>query len=1337
MSDGDQDQPGVAKTFGAASITDGASTSLNFTLTNTGTNPAQSGISVGDTLPAGLTNTSATPAVAYSAGCSGPATAAYNSGTRVLSGLSGVAMANGTASCTITVAGISNATGQTGTCPNAAQTNLAASVTTTGATNASTDQCLSVTKTNPGVAKTFGAAGITDGASTSLIFTLTNTGTNPAQSGLAVSDTLPAGLRFTSATPAVSYSSGCSGPATASYAFATKILSGLTGLAMSNGTVNCTVTIAGLTNTAGEIGACPNAAQTNFLSSVTATGATVAGTDQCLTVIRIPPTLTKGWSTGIFGDGANANLVFTLTNSGTNPAQSAIAFTESLPSSLQFTSATPAVNFGAGCSGSSTITQGAPDIIAITGMAMANGTVACTITVAAVTNRAGQVNASCAANPAAFTNGAANITGVSNVTNGVANQCVVVNAGAPVLTKSFTPASFVDGSTTTLRFTLTNYGTNPAQSGINFTDTLPAGVRVAAGGVLGTSTCANAVTVTSAVNGSGSIAVTGATMLSGQLSCAIDIQVRNTAGQVNASCAGSPVAFTNAAANIGATSNVANGVTASCVVVTTASPTITKAFAPASISIGTTSTISFTLTNPNSIPLTGAGFSDTLTNMAVNAAGAAGGSCPGVGSNVLNTGQTSLLFAGLTIPASGSCTVTVVVVSNTPGVHPNTASGISSAEAVTGVVSNTANLTVLAAAPTVAKTFSVSPINSGGVSTLLVTITNPNAGPISVVNVTDTFPISPGAGMVRSGAGNTSTNCAGGVVTSTPGSVTLTAGIVPGGGSCTFQIDVTSPTTGSYVNTIAAGALTTNAGNNVVSASATLGVNPVANVSVTKAGPANVLWGTNFTYTVVVANAGPDAADLTNFSDVVPADVTAVTASCGSPIGGATCGVVNVAGNTVTSAITTLPAGSSVTFTIQGTAPQTGTLANSATAIVPAGITDPDDPGRIGAGNNTSIVVTTTVLAPDLRLTKTSTSTFAVGGTASFTLTPNNTSGNAPTTGMITIVDTLPAGLAYVAAGSGGTGWACVNVAQTVTCTSSTIMAVGAVGNPITINVNVASNAVPGVTNTAIVSGGNEPGVNTGNNSATLNVPVSGMAVNTFLTDGAQTGLPGTSVLYTHVFNAGVAGSVNFTSSNAPTPVVAGWGVQIYRDTNCNGVLDAADGATELTGSVAVIPGDQVCIIVKSNIPAAVPYNAQDVITVSANFVPAVGSSATYTRQDVTTVGATGGAGLVLNKSVRNVTQGGTVGTSNTARPGDVLEYIIAYSNSSSTALSSIIISDNTPAFTNFSVASCGAPLPAAITTCAVSVQPLAGGAGNIQWTLGGSLNASLNGSVTFRVTVQ
>ncbi len=778
----------------------------------------------------------------------------------------------------------------------------------------------------------------------------------------------------------------------------------------------------------------------------------------------------------------------------------------------------------------------------------------------------------------------------------------------------------------------------------------------------------------------------------------------------------------------GAVSNTAN------LTVTAAVPTITKSFTPSSISLGGTSQIDFTIGNGNGIALTGAAFSDTLTNMFINTTGAAATTCGGANSFTAN--QTGMLsFTGLTIPAAGSCTISIVVKSNTAGMLPNTASGVSSNEAATGAVSNTATLTVTASAPTIAKAFSPSTINSGGISTLTVTISNANAAPITVTGVTDTFPVSPGSGLLRAASANTATTCSGGTVTSTSGSVTLTGGTVPASGSCTFQIDVTAAVAGAYVNTIGAGALTTNAGSNAAVATATLTVSPVANGSVTKSGPATILWGTTISYTATVSNAGPDSANSTVFADNVPAGITSVTGMCGSATGGASCGTVNVAGNSVTSTIGSLPAGGSVTFTIQGTAPQAGTLSNFATAIVPSGVSDPDDPGRTGAGNNTSATVMTTVLAPDLQLTKTaSAGMFMVGSTPSFTLTPSN-SGNTATSGTITVSDPLPAGLVFVSAS--GTGWSCMNSGQLVTCTSSTVIAAGGTGSAITVNVSVASNAVPAITNTASISGGNEPAANTGNNSAVVNVPVSGATTNTFLTDGVGTGAPGTSVLYTHSFNAGSAGNVSFAATHVSSPVVAGWSVQVYRDNNCNGIIDGVDGSVEISNSAqAVSAGGQVCIIVKSNIPSTAPYGGQDGITVTATFTPTVGSPATYTRSDVTTVVSSGGSGLVLMKSVRNVTTGGAAGTSNTAKPGETLEYIITYSNTSNAPLNTIVISDNTPAFSTFVSATCNMPYPSAITACNIT-SPMVGVAGNILWTLTGSLNSSQSGTVLFRVILQ
>ena len=424
---------------------------------------------------------------------------------------------------------------------------------------------------------------------------------------------------------------------------------------------------------------------------------------------------------------------------------------------------------------------------------------------------------------------------------------------------------------------------------------------------------------------------------------------------------------------------------------TAATPTIAKAFSPAGIAVFSTSTITFTLANTNAIPLTGAGFTDTLANMQVNANGAAGGTCAGAAGNALTAGQTALAFTGLTIPANGSCTVTVVVVSNVLGTHPNQANGVSSGEAATGAASNVANLTVQPLPPTISKAFSPAGILSGGTTTLTVTIGNPNPAAITITSVTDNLP----PGVTVAATPSASTTCSGGALDDGAGAlgggdtaVRLTGGTVPASGSCSFQVNVTAATQGVYANTIPVGALTTSGGFNTAAANAVLTVDPVADVAVVKSAPATIGTGQVLGYTVSVVNNGPDAANGTQVADTVPAQVTGVGAVCGAATGGAVCGTVNVAGNVVNSTITTLPAGGSVTFTISGTATGLGAISNTATATAPGGVFDPVP------GNNSS-TAGTTILAPDLTLAKTHAGNFTAGTNGTYSLTVSNGAGSA------------------------------------------------------------------------------------------------------------------------------------------------------------------------------------------------------------------------------------------------------------------------------------------------------------------------------------------------------
>src|SRR5207249_3333381 len=102
--------------------------------------------------------------------------------------------------------------------------------------------------------------------------------------------------------------------------------------------------------------------------------------------------------------------------------------------------------------------------------------------------------------------------------------------------------------------------------------------------------------------------------------------------------------------NAGSPSNTAN------LTVTAQPPTISKAFAPASIPVNGTSTITFALGNPNTSALTNANFTDTLTGMSVSSA-TIGGTCTGVTNTpALVVGATALNLTVPTLPTSG-CTI--------------------------------------------------------------------------------------------------------------------------------------------------------------------------------------------------------------------------------------------------------------------------------------------------------------------------------------------------------------------------------------------------------------------------------------------------------------------------------------------------------------------------------------------------------------------------------------------------------------------------------------------------------------------------------------------------------
>jgi hypothetical protein len=144
--------------------------------------------------------------------------------------------------------------------------------------------------------------------------------------------------------------------------------------------------------------------------------------------------------------------------------------------------------------------------------------------------------------------------------------------------------------------------------------------------------------------------------------------VTNAANQFNASCAGNPAAFTNAAGNVSVSGTDTNGVQPSCLVVN--APTVAKAFAPATIAGGAATTLTFTVGNPAGAPaISNVGIVDALpAGLVVAAVGNVGGTCANAAAATTATsGSGTITVSNLQVPAgASSCTVTVDV-TNAPG----------------------------------------------------------------------------------------------------------------------------------------------------------------------------------------------------------------------------------------------------------------------------------------------------------------------------------------------------------------------------------------------------------------------------------------------------------------------------------------------------------------------------------------------------------------------------------------------------------------------------------------------------------------------------------------------
>ena len=764
--------------------------------------------------------------------------------------------------------------------------------------------------------------------------------------------------------------------------------------------------------------------------------------------------INKSFNPVVITGGVPSTLTLTLTNpSGTT--LHGIGFTDVFPPGIQVYSVP---NVTSTCAGGTVTAIPGDGRVTLSGAFMAAGST-CVITLQTTSIKFLNLTDNIPAGAVVSAEGYTNPSRVSATLSTLQGLGVM---------KAFSPSYVTPNTVTRLQMWLVStYDANaPAPmtlTGVSYTDTLPDGLLIA-GIPNASTTCAGTgpgslAVVTTSNNGTtnGLVTISQGTIVPGTV-CAISVDVL---------APGSLGTYANTipanviATDQGPTNN--NPATANLYVVN--QPTVSKAFSPATVAAGGTSTLTVTINNGAGIPITGVALTDSLPAGLAIAANAAASSTCSYGTVTALPGTATLSLSGATIPAGGSCTFSARVVANAPGVYPNNinAGQVSSVEGLTNP--GPANDTLTArSTPVVSKSFTPVSISAGGTSTLTIAIGNSNANAITLsADLVDALP----GNVFVAGTPNAGTTCTGGTLTANSGAnfISYSGGSIPGTSpgpaGCTISLDVTSGTAGVHTNLIAAGQLLTSAGSNQDPAFADLAVGPGALVppTVGKAfSPGTIAAGGTSTLTIVLNNPNSSALTLSApFIDSLPTNV----AVAGTPAISGTCLDTNPG------KVTAVAGSGSITYQSGATIPAGGcTIMVAVTSATEDSYTNtiPADALRTDGGNNrqpaTAALVVQAPIPPTVVKSFTP-NTINPGGVSRLTLSLGNANGGAINlTGDFT--DTLPANVTVAATPNlGGT---CTLGSVTAAAGTGSIMYANGAAIPsggCTILVDVTS-SVPG-----------------------------------------------------------------------------------------------------------------------------------------------------------------------------------------------------------------------------------------------------------------------------------
>jgi uncharacterized repeat protein (TIGR01451 family) len=1150
-----------------------------------------------------------------------------------------------------------------------------------------------------GVNKSFTPNSVVAGQSATLTITLLNPNSSSA-TGVALTDTLPNGVVVANPLNVVSNSCGFS---TAS------IVPGTRPIPLSGGTIpglsggvpgQCSIAL-------DVVSATPNTYLNTIAAGSVASSQGSNSQDAQATLVvsaPLPVTGSKAFApTNVHGNGPVSRLTITLTNPNAIALTNA-AITDTLPANITVASGVGEPNPATTCAGGTATASPAatnPATIALSGGTIpASGS--CTLAVDVV-----------ARNPNALVNGNQTNTvnaGSLSTTQGVTNTAFSANINVQTggsLAKAFAPTPIAPNGASTLTVTVTDFNST-ALTPITFTDTFPAAIT--ATGVASSNTCGGVITTTPAVPPFTSFTITGGSLAgvvgaaAGSTTCQIVFPVTASATATN----------TIPANNYGGVAIAAASGTLSVSAITGS-----KAFTVPAIQTGST-TMTITLNNLTAAIANITVFTDLLTTMGsgFTVSGATSNTC---GSTITAAiGGTSITTSNGSIPAGGSCTITVpIAISATAstGTRTNT---IAANAIHTSVGNNTVAITGsvnVQRALTTSKAFNPATIQGGAVSRLTVTLA-PTVN-LTGVGFTDDLTGNMGAGFVVGPVPNVVlTNCGGATFSAAAGATgfSMSGGTLTAGSNCTFAVNVATPaSTGTFTNHIPAanfvtteGVTTSDTNANLVLINSSVTVNKSFSPTTVPVG-STALGNPNFsTLSIQIRNNNAGAINLTGvaFTDALP-QVGALgmvvanppTASfTGAGCSGATI-TAPVGATSISVSGANVNANSICTLSVRVVGTISGNLintVNAGTVTSTQGVSNP-------LQGTATLAVTGSV---NLTVTKTDgVASVVPGTTTTYTVVVSNAGPNS--VAGLGVNDTPPAGMTF-------TSWTCAATAGSNCPASGSGPIAASVGIlnggsvTFTISAAIASSATGSISNTVSLA---VPGSVIDTNPTTSATDTDSLTPQADLAitkdDGVASAVPGTSVTYTIVAsNNGPSDAPGATvTDNFPATITsASWTCVASAGSSC-----PAAGSGNINTLVNLLAGGKATFTVNAAISSTALGTLSNTATVTApagvtDLVP--GNNSATDNDSLTPQ-----ADLAITK---------TDGKSSVSAGGSTV-YTIVASNNGPSAVTGATVADTAPAGLTLGSWTCSA---SAGSSCPAS------GSGNIS----ASVNLLVGGTATFTV---